>query len=197
MEKRPARAAGILLHPTSLPGPHGIGELGPEALRFVGFLVEAGQGLWQMLPLGPTGLDGSPYSAPSAFAGNPLLVSTDRLVEGGLVRHAPAPLPDGPVDYCRAEARKTRVLREACANADLRWDEGFERFRGEQGGWLEDYALYRALKGRFGPKPWSRWGGGLAGREPEALARARRELSDEVRYHEYVQHLFFEHYGAV
>jgi 4-alpha-glucanotransferase len=194
--KNPTRAAGVLLHPTSLPGPFGIGELGPEAFRFVRFLEEAGQKLWQMLPLGPTGHDGSPYSAYSAFAGNPLLVSTDRLVEDGLLRSAPAPLPPGPVAYRAVEAHKTKTLREAYASADLR-GEDFERFREREEGWLEDYALYAALKGRLGGKPWVRWDEGLAKRDAGELARARRELEGEVCYHEYVQRLFFAHYGAV
>src|SRR5829696_3096269 len=194
--KNPTRGAGVLLHPTSLPGPFGIGELGPEAFRFVRFLEEGGQKLWQLLPLGPTGHDGSPYSAYSAFAGNPLLVNTDRLVEDGLLRSVPAPLPPGPVAYRAVEAHKMKTLREAYANADLR-GEDFEQFRQKERGWLEDYALYAALKGRFGDKPWVRWDEGLAKRDAGELARARRDLEGEVRYHEYVQHLFFAHYGAV
>lgn len=190
------RSAGVLLHPTSLPGPYGIGELGAEAVRFVGFLQEGGQGIWQMLPLGPTDPGGSPYSSPSAFAGNPLLVSTDRLAEDGLVS-PPKPVAFGPVDYATVGKRKEGLLREAYANADLARDEGFERFREEHGGWLGDHALFLALKGRFGGRKWTGWDENLAKREPDALARARRELAEEIRYHEFVQRCFFEHYGAV
>jgi 4-alpha-glucanotransferase len=149
-----------------------------------------------MLPLGPTGHDGSPYSAYSAFAGNPLLVSTDRLVEDGLLRSAPAPLPPGPVAYRAVEAHKTETLREAYASADLRGEE-FERFREGERGWLEDYALYAGAKGAVRRQALGPVGEGLAKRDAGELARARRELKTRSRYHEYVQHLFFAHYGAV
>ena len=141
------RSAGILLHPTSLPGPHPSWELGPEALRFVGFLREAGQRLWQVLPLNPTDAGGSPYSSCSAFAGNPLLASTEQLVEEGLIEAAPPAAPAQRVDYRRALAVKGRLLREAYS----RWkpDEGFERFCAEHGFWIEDYALFAALKKRL------------------------------------------------
>jgi len=192
------RTAGLLLHPTSLPNAHGVGELGPEALRFVRLLREAGQGLWQMLPLNPTGPDGSPYSSPSAFAGNPLLVSTERLVEEGLVRR-PEALPVGPVDYPAVTRRKEALLREAYSNAGAGAKLGgdFEAFREKEAGWLGDWALYAALKGRFGGEPWARWGGPLARRERGALREARRELEDEIRYHEFVQFLLDRHYSAV
>ena len=197
-----SRSAGILLHPTSLPGPYGIGELGPEALRFVDFLKEAGQSLWQVLPLGPTGPEGSPYSAYSAFAGNPLLISTDRLIEDGLLEpgQAPKDVPPGPVDYASVDASKGKVLRLAFENAKANekgLGEGFEGFREREEGWLADYALYAALKEKFGGEPWVRWNREIAGREPAALKEARRGLSDDVLRHEFVQYLFYEHYGTV
>ena len=196
-----SRSAGILLHPTSLPGPHGIGELGPEALRFVEFLKEAGQRLWQVLPLGPTGPEGSPYSAYSAFAGNPLLISTDRLLDDGLLEPngVPERAPTGPVDYGAVDARKKEMLRRAYANAKAGkgLGKGFERFREEERGWLEDYALYAALKEKFGGEPWVRWEKELVRRDPAALKKAREELSDGVLRHEFVQYLFYEHYGTV
>jgi 4-alpha-glucanotransferase len=189
------RAAGILLHPTSLPGPYGIGELGAEALRFVRFLKEGGQRIWQVLPLGPTGPDGSPYSSYSAFAGNPLLISTERLAEDGRLESAPEEHAPGRVDYPAVIAAKTRKLREAYGRFEP--DEGFEAFRREHAHWLDDYALYATLKERFGGKPWNRWEKGLARREPRALARAKRELAGEVLYHQFVQHLFFRQWGEV
>lgn len=196
-----SRSAGILLHPTSLSGPYGIGELGPEALRFVEFLKEAGQGLWQVLPLGPTGPEGSPYSAYSAFAGNPLLISTDRLVADGLLEPGQVPerTPPGPVDYGAVDGSKKGMLRQAYENAKASGGpgKGFDRFREEERGWLEDYALYAALKERFEGEPWVRWERGLARREPTALKKAQRELSDEISRHEFVQYLFYEHYGTV
>lgn len=191
-----SRSAGILLHPTSLPGGHGIGELGGEATEFVGFLRDAGQRLWQVLPLNPPDAAGSPYSSGSAFAGSPLLVSTDRLVRDGLVRRSEA-TDSAAVDYPAAAARKERTLRAAYAGSGGRHTEGVAAFREEQGYWLGDYALYRALKGRFGERPWNRWPQGLARRDPEALARARREFAEEVAFHEFVQYLFDEHWGEV
>lgn len=188
------RSAGILLHPTSLPGPHPSGELGPEALRFVGFLREAGQRLWQVLPLNPTDAGGSPYSSCSAFAGNPLLASTEQLVEEGLIEASPPAAPAPRVDYRRALAVKGRLLREAYSRWDP--DEDFERFCAEHGFWLEDYALFAALKKRL-RKPWNRWPEDLARREPGSLRRARRELGEEVGFHRFAQYRFFRDWGRV
>ncbi|MDQ4106644.1 MAG: 4-alpha-glucanotransferase [Actinomycetota bacterium] len=195
-EKNPkwGRSAGILLHPTSLPGPYGIGELGPEALDFVDFLKEGGQRSWQILPLSPTGGDGSPYSSYSAFAGNPLLISSERLVEDGLVENAEE-RPGGPVDYPAVISAKTKLLREAYENAKP--GKQFEAFVEEHRSWLEDYALYMALKGKYGGRGWNEWDEGLARREPDALERARREFASEVRFHQFVQYLFFRHWSEV
>lgn len=188
-ESSSRRAAGILLHPTSLPGNAGIGELGEEALRFVRFLRRADQRLWQVLPLVPTGPDGSPYSSSSAFAGNPLLVSTGRLVEEGLLEEGPEPTPeDAPVDYPRLISSRRKLLYRAFT----RWrpDDNFLRFREENACWLEDHALYEALREAHGGRPWTRWEPALRDRRPEALKRARRELAEEIRYHQFVQHRF-------
>lgn len=189
------RSAGILLHPTSLPGPYGIGELGPEAGEFVRFLESAGQKLWQILPLSPTGGDGSPYSSNSAFAGNPLLVSTERLIKERFLDSSPAEVPQGSVDYPKVISTKTKVLREAYERADL--GESLAEFREEHSYWLEDYALYMALKEKFGGRAWHRWGEDLSSRKPAALKKARRELKEEILFHEFVQHLFFEHWKDV
>jgi len=195
-EEKTPRAAGILLHPTSLPGAHGIGELGAEALRFVEFLETAGQKLWQVLPLGPTDAGGSPYSAGSAFAGNPLLISTERLVRDGLLEPGSvAPVESGPVDYPATTARKEDLLREAHGRSPD--SKALREFREEHAGWLRDWALYAALKNQYGGEPWSRWDEGLARREPRSLARAHEELRGEVAYHEFVQYLFFRDWGTV
>ncbi|CAN5631064.1 4-alpha-glucanotransferase [soil metagenome] len=191
---RPGRSAGILLHPTSLPGPYGIWELGTEAMAFVEFLKESGQKLWQILPLSPTGGDGSPYSSYSAFAGNPLLISTERLVRDGLVSGAKKSA-DGPVDYPAVIPAKTKLLREAYDNAKP--GKEFDAFVEEQSGWLEDYALYMALKGEYDGRTWNLWDEGLVKREPDALEEARRELAEEVRFHQFVQYLFFVHWSDV
>lgn len=184
------------MHPTSLPGSYGGGELGGEAIWFVGFLREAGQRLWQVLPLNPPDAEGSPYSSDSAFAGSPLLVSTERMVGAGLLDRGDAP-PVGRtrVDYREETARKEGLLRKAYARAGL--GEEIAAFREEHRDWLPDYALYRALKGRFGGEPWNRWPPGLARREEGALAEAGRELAAEVEFHEFAQYLFDEHWGEV
>jgi 4-alpha-glucanotransferase len=190
------RSAGILLHPTSLPGPSGTGELGNEAVSFVEFLREAGQRLWQVLPLTPPDAEGSPYSSESAFAGSPLLVSTQRMFEAGLLGEEDArEASKEGTGYPGEPARKETLLRKAYA----RWRPGeeFAEFRERNQEWLPDYALYRALKERFGGEPWNRWPTGLAGREQEALAEARRELARGIRLHEFGQYLFDQHWAEV
>lgn len=196
------RSSGVLLHPTSLPGPYGVGELGAEALEFVDFLRSAGQSLWQILPLNPPDAGGSPYSSPSAFAGNPLLVSTQRLVVDGLLDVEPPPRPGGPADYSKTVRQKASVLREAFARFSYRRAGGepnhaFDEFREENRFWLGDYALFMALKEEFGQKPWSEWPQELAGREPEALAQARRRLESVALFHEFAQYRFFEDWRRV
>ncbi|MGI9047818.1 MAG: 4-alpha-glucanotransferase [Rubrobacteraceae bacterium] len=194
-DNKKERAAGILLHPTSLPGWFGAGDLGCEAFEFVRFLEKAGQRIWQVLPLGPTGGGDSPYSAVSAFAGNPLLVSTERLVEEGLLDPDLPESQPGLVEYATATAVKMGQLREAYGRAEP--GEGFDDFRERHGYWLDDYALYAALKTKMDGVPWNRWETGLREREPEALARARRGLAEEIRFHEYFQYLFFQDWERV
>ncbi len=199
------RAAGILLHPTSLPGPHGIGELGPEATAFLDFLAETGQGLWQVLPLGPTGYGDSPYQCFSAFAGNPLLVSLDRLRDEGLL--SPADLkkrPDFPereVDFGAVIEWKAPLLARACAAFEKKAAparrEALEAFVKGHAAWLDDFALFMALKRANGGAAWSSWDRALVNREEGALARARQELAREVREVAFEQWLFFEQWGEV
>ena len=147
------RESGILLHPTSLPGPFGIGDLGPEAYRFVDFLADAGQHLWQMLPLGPVGYGSSPYQSLSAFAGNPLLISPIRLVEAGLLDGAfLGAVPDFPkdmVDFASVGSFKSRMLRSSfevfeTSGHELR--ERFDAFCDRNSAWLDDFSLYMAVK---------------------------------------------------
>jgi 4-alpha-glucanotransferase len=199
------RAAGILLHPTSLPGPHGIGELGPEATAFLDFLKETGQGVWQVLPLGPTGYGDSPYQCFSAFAGNPLLVSLDCLRDEGLVsaadlRKGPA-FPEGEVDFGPVIEFKLPLLSRAFAaferKAEAKRRGAFEGFVGGHAAWLHDFALFMALKRANGGAAWSAWDRALASRDEEALARARRELEHEIREVEFEQWIFFEQWADV
>jgi 4-alpha-glucanotransferase len=200
-----ARVAGILLHPTSLPGPHGIGDLGPGAMAFLDFLHETGQGLWQVLPLGPTGYGDSPYQCFSAFAGNPLLVSLERLSEEGLVTAAElrplAGLPEREVDYGRVIEHRQPLFAKALAafetKAGAARRDAFAAFVAQQAAWLADFALFMALKRANGGGAWSSWDRALVAREPAALDKAHRELGREVREVEFEQWLFFEQWAAL
>ncbi len=194
------RRAGILLHPTSLPGPHGTGDLGPSALRFADRLAEAGQGLWQVLPLGPTGAANSPYQALSSFAGNPLLISLDALVEDRLLPEKDArrhpDFAEDRADFDGARRFKEEALRTAFERfsemtaSDLH--DAFRIFRQETEAWLPDFALFMALKDHFRGKPWYDWPEpGLVRREAKAMKAARAELKKEIRYHVFCQFLFF------
>jgi 4-alpha-glucanotransferase len=199
------RASGILLHPTSLPGRFGIGELGDEAYRFADFLVASGQSLWQVLPLGPTDEGGSPYSAYSAFAGNTLLISPDKLVEDGLLEKSDlddvALHETESVDFERARKTKNAFLKKAFKRfqqtSDSSLREPFESFVNANASWLDDYALFQALKRANGGKAWVAWDRPLAGREPEALSRARRDLRDEIGAQKFFQFLFFKQWHAL
>jgi 4-alpha-glucanotransferase len=199
------RVAGILLHPTSLPGPHGIGEIGPAALAFLDFLHETGQGLWQVLPLGPTGYGDSPYQCFSSFAGNPLLVSLEHVRDEGLLSDSDlrggAGSEERQVDYGRVIAWKRPLLEKACSafesKASASRRDAFEAFTRAHADWLPDFALFMALKHANGGAAWNAWEHGLAQREPEALERARRELARERRVVEFAQWLFFEQWAAL
>jgi 4-alpha-glucanotransferase len=198
------RASGILLHPSSLPSRGGIGDFGPAAHEFVEFLAAARQGLWQILPLGPIGWGNSPYSAISAFAGNPLLISLERLAEAGWIDHgrlAVLPEDEGRVDYDRVRASKLPLLREAAgnflANAAGRARTRYENFRAENGWWLEDYALFVNLRERHPGGAWNQWPRQLARRQPEALEKARAELKDALEVTRAVQFAFFEQWRAL
>src|SRR4029077_5460296 len=182
------RASGILLHPTSLPGRFGIGDLGDGAYVFADFLVASGQSIWQVLPLGPTGYGDSPYACYSAFAGNTLLISPDRLVSDGLLNNEELALaPEsaaGRVDFAAVHKFKELILGNAFAafkresDPDLR--AAFQEFCRRSADWLEDYALFRALKDAHGGIAWNEWGPSLARKEPDATRVAQGELSQQV-----------------
>ena len=200
---RPERAAGILLHPTSLPGPHGVGDLGAAAYRFVDFLAAGRQTLWQIMPLGPVGLGNSPYASSSAFAGSPLLISLDRLAERGWLDADDLSGPDFPperVEYEAAGQLKQERLRTAFerfrAQASDDDRASLAEFRKRERGWLDDYALFAALKERHADAWWD-WPEALALREPATLDRARRDLADEVAFQEFVQWVFYAQWGEV
>jgi len=192
------RASGLLLHVTSLPSPYGIGDLGPAALSWIDRLAAAGQSWWQSLPLGPTGYGNSPYQPLSSLAGNGLLASPDWLIDDGLLRssdYQPRSFSAAKVDYDVIIPFKYRILEEAWANfqagarADLR--VGYEQFCLDQAHWLNDYALFRALKAKFGGAYYLEWPKEIIQREPDALDRARRELADRVGLACFAQFLLF------
>ena len=184
-----SRALGILLHPTSLPGPFAIGDLGSEAHRFLEVLRGSGATYWQMLPLGPPGQGNSPYQARSSFAGHPLLVPLEPLVEEGLLHESELERVESgfAADFEAAARLRMRALRAAYA----RWrpDDEFERFRSGAEWWLRDYALFAALKERD-PRGWWEWPPELARREPGALARVEEELRNEVQFQAFIQFRF-------
>ena len=193
------RASGVLFHPTSLPGRYGIGDLGPAADEWISFLQGARQQLWQILPLGPTGFADSPYQCFSAFAGNPYLVSPDRLMEDGLI--TPEELETVPnfpahlVDFGPVIEYKVALLQRAAAN----FQQGnfdtlhaeFDEFAAQQADWLEDYALFMALKDAHAGAVWNTWAPELVARTPAALADARRDLATQIGDHRFRQFIFF------
>ncbi len=196
------RASGILLHPTCLPSRFGIGDLGKSAYEFVNFLARSGQKLWQVLPLGPTGYEHSPYTMNfSAFAGNPLLISLDSLAESGLLNSDELKPLNGDIEpdrvnFDRVIPHKTQFLQLAYErfqksltnqqNAEL------EQFCQEQKDWLDDYVLFMALLEANSGKDWNQWEKAIARREPDALKAASEALQDRINYHKFLQFKFFE-----
>ena len=198
-----SRSSGVLLHPTSLPGPHGIGDLGPRAYAWVDFLAEAGCGLWQVLPLGPTGFDNSPYQSFSAFAGNPYLISPELLQADGLLRSedlAHGGFATDYVDFHSLIPWKIRVLdaafRRFRETGSSRLREDFSEFRRQKGSWLDDFCLFMALKETQGKK-WDDWPEPLRRRHPEAIVSAKHALTHEKERQALHQFLFFRQWAAL
>jgi len=180
------RSSGVLLHITSLPSPYGIGDLGPSAFSWVDRLHDAGQGWWQALPLGPTGYGNSPYQSLSSFAGNGLLISPECLISDGLLNTSDCAshFPSENVDYDSVIPFKAKLLEKAWTKfeAGERRDlyPAYQEFCATEESWLKDYALFRALKNKFGGSHYLEWPEDLVQRKPAALAKARRELADEM-----------------
>jgi 4-alpha-glucanotransferase len=204
-QKKPSpRSAGVLLHPTSLPGPYGIGDLGAASYSWIDALVHARQKWWQILPLGPTGFGDSPYQCFSAFAGNPFLVSPQFLVQDGLINHGDL---DGgrfsatTVEYGPAIAFKNRLLTRAWDMFQAGRGSGlrpaFDDYCQKQALWLEDYALFVALKEAMGGKSWQEWPANLRRREPASLATARLDLSLSIGSQKFRQFLFHRQWQGV
>jgi 4-alpha-glucanotransferase len=192
------RASGILLHLTSLASPYPIGDLGPAATAFVDFMVAGGQRWWQMLPIGPTGEENSPYQSSSAFAGNPLLISPDRLIEQGLLDRRDVEVfthvEEGTVDYTAAVRLKKRWLKKAfeqfVKTRHGKSQSEFAVFAHAESFWLGDFSLFIAIQDSEGTSNWTYWKEDLRTRQPDALDSARNHLANDIRYHQFVQWQF-------
>jgi 4-alpha-glucanotransferase len=193
------RAGGILLHPTSLPGPFGIGDLGDGAYQFVRFLQDSYQHVWQLLPLGPTGYGNSPYQTFSAFAGNHLLICLERLQAEGLLSASDLasvpPFPPRRVEYDAVSEFKQCLLWKAFERfqrtATPSQGNDLAAFSQRQAEWLDDYALFMALKEAHGGLSWTQWEGAIARREPAAVTACRRKLAPRIEFHSFLQYQFF------
>jgi 4-alpha-glucanotransferase len=196
------RGSGILLHITSLPSDDSLGNLGPGAYRFVDFLAAAGQSLWQVLPLNPSspGEGNSPYSSSSAFAGNTLLISPGLLESQGCIKETPPPsgFPKNRVDFGAAIEYKNRILEDAYHMFEERQDKGeYETFCRENSYWLDDFALFTALKDFFEGKGWEEWPDDIRDRKPDALSYYGRKLADRIRRQKFWQFLFYRQWTAL
>jgi 4-alpha-glucanotransferase len=194
------RLAGLILHPTSLPSAGGVGDFGPAAYAFVDFLERAGQGLWQILPLSPPALGNSPYSAISAFAGNPLLISLERLAERGWIGadELQAQAVSGRVDFDAVKAWKLPLLRQAAQNFLAKpGNRSFEDFKKDNAWWLEDFALFQVMRRVHNGAVWSDWPRGLARREQESLHRFGLDHRDDLEVERAIQFAFFEQWRAL
>ncbi len=194
------RSSGILMHITSLPGPYGVGTMGKQAFAFVDFLKEAGQSMWQILPLTPTGYGDSPYQSCSTFAGNHYLIDLEELIEEGLLKKEEVE----PIDWCWSETKadfgrlynnRLKVLRIAYSR--FTGGNAFELFMEDNESWLPDFALFMALKSKYAGKPWYNWDEGVKMRKPDAMAAVREELADELRFYSFVQYLFHRQWTAL
>lgn len=199
------RSSGILLHPTSLPGKYGIGDLGRGAYEFADFLKITGQTIWQVLPLGPTSYGDSPYQATSSFAGNPLLIALDALLEKGWLTEEDLPPASDFNDYVVNYGPVIEYHNEALTRSFARFNNSaatedkaaFQQFIADNKHWLEDYALFAALKDSHDGKPWWEWPAGQAMREAEEIEAAQQALEESIQSHMYRQWLFFTQWEAL
>ena len=194
------RSSGILLHPTSLPGRFGIGDLGDEAYRFADFLAQTGQRLWQILPLGPAGYGNSPYQSLSGKAGNYLLISPGKLLDDGLLKQddldSTPDFPDEHVDYSAVIDFKNGLFRKSFElfknSPNNPHQKEFRNFCTQNASWLNIYSLYMALKTAHGFQSWTEWKNDIKWREPEAIKQWNDKLQDEILFHKYLQYQFFK-----
>lgn len=196
------RQSGILLHLSSLPSAYGIGSMGKAAYEFVDFLKQAGQSCWQMLPINPTGYGDSPYQALSSFAGNHYLIDLDLLAEEGLLQQGeilkkkwgndPA-----KVDFGALYQQRLPLLYKAFQRFDTKNAPGYDRFVQQNKGWLEDFALFMALKEENGQMPWTEWEDGVRLREKDALEAARKRLQEQIEFHHFLQFTFYRQWESL
>ena len=197
------RSSGILMPMSSLPSPYGIGTMGKAAYEFIDFLKAAGQKYWQLLPMGPTSYGDSPYASFSTFAGNPYFIDLDMLVEDGLLKKADLKgirwsVKKDRVDYGLIFQSRFKVLRKAWQNGRETLAEEIVAFRRENAGWLEDYALFMAVKGKFNLAGWTQWPDeDIRLHKPEAVEKYGRELKEEVDFYVFMQFLFFRQWEAL
>ncbi|MDO4274283.1 MAG: 4-alpha-glucanotransferase [Eubacteriales bacterium] len=196
------RKCGVLLPVSSLPSKYGIGCFSKSAYEFVDALKEAGQSYWQILPLGPTSYGDSPYQSFSTFAGNPYFISLEDLIEEGVLTKEECDSVDfgskaDSVDYAKIYNGRFGLLRKAYERSNISQNEAFCRFQQEQGYWLKDYALFMAVKGRFGGAPWSEWAEDIRLRWQNALDYYNRELYFDIEFQEYIQFKFREQWGRL
>ena len=196
------RSSGILMHISSLPNKYGIGTFGKEAYEFGDFLKKAGQKYWQILPLGPTSFGDSPYQSFSAFAGNPYFIDFELLREDGLLelqdyKNVNFGDDDEAVDYADIFINKMKVLKIAYSNSKNKELKGLKEFIEEEKDWLDDYALYMALKNKFDLKSWQMWDDDIKLRKPEEMEKYKKELSDEINYWKFLQYEFFKQWKAL
>ncbi|MGL6140332.1 MAG: 4-alpha-glucanotransferase, partial [Planktothrix sp.] len=195
------RSSGILLHPTSFPSQHGIGDLGKSAYEFIDFLQRSGYKLWQILPLGPTGEEHSPYIMNySTFAGNPLMISLEELAQEGLLE-LPEIIPletqdSSKVNFEAVVPHKTLYLQKAYTRFQQQLEEtpnsAFVAFCQKHASWLDDYALFMALLEAHEGQSWNYWEPGLAHRDPEALKAKSEVLKESITYQKFLQFIFFK-----
>ena len=201
--KMMTRSSGILMPMSSLPSPYGIGTMGKTAYEFVDFLKAAGQKYWQLLPMGPTSYGDSPYASFSTFAGNPYFIDLDMLVEEGLLKKTDLKgirwsVKKDRVDYGLIFQSRFKVLRKAFQNGRESLQEEIAAFRRENAGWLEDYALFMAVKGKFNLAGWTQWPDeDIRLHKPEAVEKYGRELKEEVDFYVFMQFLFFRQWEAL
>ena len=194
------RRSGILMHITSLPGAYGVGTMGRQAFEFVDFLKKAGQTLWQILPLSPTGYGDSPYQSCSTYAGNHYLIDLDLLAEQGLLMPEDLEgitwgIREDRADFGLLYQSRLPVLRKAWSRFEDR--QALDAFCRENSDWLSDFTLYMALKDEFGGLPWYQWEDALKHRDPDALWQARSRLAEDIRFYSFVQYLFHQQWQAL